>query len=264
MCKALDISRSTYYDTLKQLEREVEADPLEDEIISAFKNSKNIYGALKIKKVLNDKGFVISKRKIRRIMDKHGLVSKYTIQQFKPTKRKVNNDTVENLVNREFNDKQQLEVVVSDLTYVKVANKWHYICVLVDLFNREIIGYSVGSNKTAELVYKAFANANINLNDVELFHTDRGNEFKNKLIEELLTTFNITRSLSRPGNPYDNAVAEATYKTMKTEFINGSIFNTIEELKLQLFDYINWYNNHRIHGGIGYVTPVEYKNRLSS
>ena len=95
------------------------------------------------------------------------------------------------------------------------------------------------------------------LKDIEIFHTDRGNEFKNKLIEEVLETFEIKRSLSKKGCPYDNAVAEATFKVIKTEFAFNKVFGSLEELQMELFDYVNWYNNHRIHGSLNYKTPVE-------
>ena len=87
-----------------------------------------------------------------------------------------------------------------------------------------------------------------NLKDIEIFHTDRGNEFKNKLIEEVLETFEIKRSLSQKGCPYDNTVAEAAFKVIKTEFAFDKVFRSLEELEMELFDYVNWYNNHRIHG----------------
>ena len=104
--------------------------------------------------------------------------------------------------------------------------------LLVDLFNREIIGYSAGSNKDAKLVYKAFASVKTRLNDITLFHTDRGNEFKNKIIDEVLGTFKIKRSLSMKGCPYDNAVAEATFKIFKTEFANNYHFYSLEQLEI--------------------------------
>lgn len=195
MCKVLNIARSTYYDTIEKLDMILEEDPIVDAIVSVFYENRCIYGARKIKKALKKIDIFVSRRKIREIMKQKGLVSKYTVAQYKPTKRTTNDDKIENVVNRKFNDKKQLEVVVSDLTYVRVANKWHYICLLVDLFNREIIGHSVGPNKTAQLVYKPFANTNINLEDIEIFHTDRGSEFKNKIIKEVLETFDITRSL---------------------------------------------------------------------
>lgn len=192
-------------------------------------------------------------------MKKHGLVSNYTKAQFKPHSDKVNESKVANLVNRKFSNQPQMSVIVSDLTYVRVGNKWNYICVLVDLFNRELIGYSSGKNKDAKLVYKAFASIKTNLSNIKVFHTDRGSEFKNNLIDETLKSFNIERSLSMKGCPYDNAVAEATFKIMKTEFINNTVFNSLEELQLKLSDYINWFNNHRIHSSLEYLTPNHYK-----
>jgi len=97
---------------------------------------------------------------------------------------------------------------------------------------------------------------------IKVFHTDRGCEFKNKAIDKLLKDKKIKRSLSKKGCPYDNAVAEATYKVLKTEFINNNTFKTIEELELKLFEYVNWYNNKRIHGSLGYMTPREYKENV--
>src|SRR5690625_1241434 len=92
-----------------------------------------------------------------------------------------------------------------------------------------------------------------------MFHTDRGKEFDNALIDEALNTFGIKRSLSDKGSPYDNAVAEATFKSIKTEFVHGRIFSCQQELELELFDYINWFNNIRIHGSLNYKSPVKYK-----
>ena len=219
-------------------------------------------------------GQQISRRRIGRIMKQEGLVSNYTVAQFKPHKAQCNEDKIENVVNREFDNQEHLNVVVSDLTYVRVGSRWHYLCVLVDLFNREIIGYSSGPNKDAALVKKAFSTVKTNLNQIKIFHTDRGNEFKNQVIDEILNTFEIERSLSMKGCPYDNAVAEATYKVIKTEFVNNRIFETDEQLVYGVADYVNGspgsakhhpqllgngYNNHRIHSSLGYLSPVEYR-----
>lgn len=192
-------------------------------------------------------------------MQENGLVSNYTVKQYKIHKGTCNNDKVENIVHREFDREKTLDVVVSDLTYVNVGGYWNYICLLLDLYNREIIGYAAGKHKDAKLVYKAFSRVQRNLNNIQLFHTDRGNEYKNRIIDKVLETFNVSRSLSAKGCPYDNAAAEATYKIIKTEFAFNRIFNSFEELELELFDYVNWYNNIRIHGSLGYVSPVEYR-----
>ena len=146
-------------------------------------------------------------------------------------KKSCNESEVGNVLNREFKQ-DTLKVVVSDLTYVRVKDKWNYICVFVDLHNREIIGQSAGPNKTADLVHRAFAFVPYDLNEINLFHTDRGNEFKNQLIDETLDVFKIERSLSEKGSPYDNAVAEATFKTIKTEFINNTVFSSLHALEL--------------------------------
>ena len=215
MCKVLNIPRSSYYYEAKQ---KTTGDNLASEIREIFRQSRNNYGTRKIKVELFKKGYTVSRRHIGRIMKQEGLVSSYTVAQYKPHVDKCNESKVENIVNREFSDQPQYNVVVSDLTYVRVGNTWNYICVLVDLFNREIIGYSAGKNKDAALVSKAFSRVNVNLDKIQIFHTDRGNEFKNKLLDE-----------------------------------------TLEQLQYELSDYVNWFNNHRIHSSLGYLTPKEYR-----
>lgn len=160
---------------------------------------------------------------------------------------------------RKFDHQEELTVVVSDLTYVRMNGKWHYICLFVDLFNRETIGQSVGPHKIAELVYKALSSINRRLDLIQMFHTDRGSEFKNKLIDEALDMFGIQRSLSMKGCLYDNAVAEAMFKVVKTEFTNSSHFISLDQLTLELDDYVHWFNKIRIHGALGYKTPLDYR-----
>lgn len=263
MCRFLKISKSTYYFNLKKKEDKIQNN-YDEAVISAFKENKGVYGTRRLKVVLENKGFSLSRRKIKKIMNKHNLISKYTKLSFKNQHNKVNDSQITNLVNRDFNNRLKNEVIVSDLTYVQVNGKWNYICLLIDLFNREIIGHSVGVKKDASLVHQAFMQSNRCLKDIQIFHSDRGNEFNNKIINHLLLAFNINRSLSKKGCPYDNAVAEATFKTFKTEFINDKNFTSLIQLKLELFDYINWYNNIRIHSTLNYLTPVNYQKQMST
>lgn len=130
---------------------------------------------------------------------------------------------------------------------MKVGKDWNYVCFLIDLYNREIVGYSAGERKNAALVQRAFASVKQPLGKIKLFHTDRGSEFKNVGIDELLGKYQINRSLSHKGNPYDNAVAESTFKILKTELMNGKHLHTLEQPALELFDYVHWYNNIRMH-----------------
>ena len=215
MCKFLGISRSLIYYKRKNKRKDIE---LENHIIRIFKESKSNYGSRKIKVELQKLGYQVSLRRIRKYMNLNGLVSNYTVKQFKVHKAKCNEDKIENKLNREFNREE---------------------------------------NKTADLVYKAFSKIKYNLNNINIFHTDRGNEFKNKIIEEVLKTFKIERSLSKKGCPYDNAVAEATYKIIKTEFAFNRVFESFEELEAELFDYVHWYNNIRIHSSLNLII-LEY------
>ena len=256
MCRVLQVNRSTYYYEAKQRPDET---GLSTEITEIFKTSRNNYGTRKIKKELMRTGKQVSRRRIGRIMKQEGLVSNDTTAQFKPQKDTCNESKTENILDRQFQNREYRDAVISDLTYVRVGTHWNYICILVDLFNREIIGYSAGEHKTAELVKEAFQSVEGSLEEIRLFHTDRGNEFKNQTIEELLETFHIERSLSHKGCPYDNAVAEATFKIIKTEFVWNETFASLEELKLKLWDYIHWYNHHRIHSSLGYQTPIQYR-----
>jgi putative transposase len=261
MCVVLKIARSSYYYLLNHDPKFKDDQELVEKIKVIFHKSRRNYGTRKIKRELAKENIVVSRRKIGRIMAQEGLVSRYTVAQFKPAQTSCNEVKIANKLNRKFNDKEAREVVVSDLTYVRVDGKWNYICILLDLHNREIIGYSAGTNKTAELVKEAFMKVSGAISAIQLFHTDRGKEFKNQLIDEMLETFDIDRSLSRKGTPYDNAVAEAGFKIIKTEFINGMFFENLDALKIELFDYVNWYNNHRIHSSLGYLTPVQFRNK---
>ena len=257
MCRVLKIPRSVYYYESRKKDKE---DGLKPEVIEIFKSSRSNYGTRKMKAELRRKGIMTSRRRISRIMKLEGLVSRYTVAQYRPAKSTYNEAETANMLQRDFNNHPCRNAVVNDLTYVRVGMRWNYICILVDLYNREIIGYSTGANKDSRLVFKAFSRVKGNLSAIQIFHTDRGNEFKNSVIEETLEAFGIERSLSRKGSPYDNAVAEATFKIVKTEFVKGNWFETLERLELEFMDYVNWFNNFRIHSSLGYMSPIEYRN----
>ncbi|KJD43303.1 transposase [Paenibacillus terrae] len=256
LCKVLELPRSTYYYKPEPAANEDEQ-KMENAVVDIFRASRNNYGTRKIKVELKKKDIHTSRRKIGRMMKKQGLVSNYTVAQYKPSKNGSNESETQNRLQRQFHQEEPYAVVVSDLTYVRVAGKWHYVCLFVDLFNREMIGFSSGPRKTASLVYQAIASLSVRLDCIQMFHTDRGKEFDNQLISQALETFGVTRSLSAKGCPYDNAVAEATFKIFKTEFANQTHFQSEEQLDVELRDYVHWFNHHRIHGTLGYLTPVE-------
>lgn len=257
MCECLGIHRSIYYSVKdSQASPKKNNEILEEAVKKLFADSRRTYGTRRIRSGLKSEGITASRRKIADIMSKFGLVSKYTKAYFKPHKAHCNEDPLPNVLDRHFDGHAPMEAVVSDLTYVRVGTKWNYICILLDLCRRRIIGFSAGAHKDAKLVARAFASVNGNLSKIRLFHTDRGAEFKNDEIERLLHTFGIERSLSMKGCPYDNAVAEATFKTIKTEFVYDETFDSLSQLQIKLADYVHWYNNIRIHSSLGYSTPV--------
>lgn len=137
------------------------------------------------------------------------LVSVYQQASFKPHSKGKNEAPIPNRLARQFNQEKPLEAIVADLTYVRVGKRWAYVCLIIDLYNREIIGLSVGWQKAAELVKQAIQSIPYALTKVNLFHSDRGKKFDNHLIDEVLGAFGITRSLSQAGCPYDNAVSES-------------------------------------------------------
>ena len=265
MCKLLKVSRSLVYYHLNNKESNTsdEDSEIEKHIIKIFHRSRNNYGTRKIKVELKNLGYQVSRRRIAGIMGENALVSNYTVAQYKVHNKGCNEAKVSNIVDRQFDDRAKLEVAVSDLTYVRVGGKWNYVCTLVDLSNREVIGYSAGPNKDASLIEKALLRCRYSLNDIMVFHSDRGREYDNIKIDNILKTFKIERSLSRKGNPYDNAVSEAMNKVLKTEFIYQNKFDNLDELELQLAEYVYWYNHIRIHGSLGYISPIEYRSKVS-
>ena len=185
MSKFLGIPRSLVYyhinkeENTENLEKE---ELLTKEIKEIFRKGKNNYGSRKIKVELAKKGFLISRRKISRIMKENGLISNYTVKQYKALKSSCNGKEIPNIIDRKFDKRKILEATVSDLTYVKVRGRWNYICSIIDLNNREIIGYAAGSNKDANLVKEAIYSIRYPLNKIKIFHTDREKEFDNKSI----------------------------------------------------------------------------------
>jgi transposase InsO family protein len=261
MCKLLGVTRSLVY--YKPKARKVDT-VAENAVIEEFRASRGVYGTRKLKHAIKRRKLPLrlSRRKIGNIMEKYGLVSKYIRKRKNSRKKQVNEDENPNIIKREFGNRDILEVVVSDLTYVRVNNKWHYICLLIDLAAREIIGHAAGRSKDAKLVRTAFYRIKADIRKIHIFHTDRGSEFKNEIIDEIIAAFGIDRSLSAKGAPIDNAVAESMYNILKTEFIFDETFDDLDDLELKLFDYVNWYNNVRLHGELGYLTPIEYKAQL--
>ena len=258
-CRLLGVARSTYYSMRSRADRPDAPDPAAPAVVAAHAASKGRYGSRKIKASLERSGVTVSRRRVCRIMRENGLVSAYGRKRFKVHPGAVNEADVPNVVARGFGGRAPRTHICSDLTYVRVGASWNYVCLLVDLYNREIVGHSAGPRKDARLVKSAFATLSFPISDIEVFHTDRGSEFDNAEIDLMLEAFGIERSLSAKGCPYDNAVDESTNRILKAELVHRETFGTTRELRAKLSDYVHWYNNFRIHSTLGYMSPVEFR-----
>ena len=258
-CEILGVPRSTYYYLRSRPEPPPAPDPVEPDVLAVHAESKGRYGARKVKASLERRGVVASRRRISCIMRENGLSSAYGRKRFKAHPGKPNEAELPNVLDRSFDGYAPRTHVCSDLTYVRAGGSWCYVCLLVDLYNREIVGCSAGSSKGAKLVKAAFATLEFPISDIEVFHTDRGSEFDNAEIDLMLETFGIERSLSAKGCPYDNAVDESTNKILKAELVYRDSFSGLRDLQAKLSDYVHWYNNFRIHSTLGYMSPVEFR-----
>lgn len=258
-CEILGVPRSTYYYLRSRPEPPPAPDPVEPDVLAVHAESKGRYGARKVKASLERRGVVASRRRISRIMRENGLSSAYGRKRFKAHPGKPNEAELPNVLDRSFDGYAPRTHVCSDLTYVRAGGSWCYVRLLVDLYNREIVGHSAGSSKGAKLVKAAFATLEFPISDIEVFHTDRGSEFDNAEIDLMLETFGIERSLSAKGCPYDNAVDESTNKILKAELVYRDSFSDLRDLQAKLSDYVHWYNNLRIHSTLGYMSPVEFR-----
>ncbi|WP_302694884.1 IS3 family transposase [uncultured Bifidobacterium sp.] len=256
-CRILGVPRSTYYWMIEHPEAE-RVDPIAGDVHAIWRDSHERYGARKIKAALERRGVTASRRRIVDIMKRRGMTSAYARRTFKPHKTRVNEARLANILDREFDGYEPRTHLAGDLTYVRVGGKWAYVCLLIDLANRSIAGHSADTSRTADLVMAAFATLDFPLTEVEVFHTDRGSEFDNAKIDELLDVFDIRRSLSRKGNPYDNAVVESTNRLLKKELIYRNHYTSLEQLRSDLNDYVWWFNNQRLHSTLGYRSPNEF------
>lgn len=234
-------------------------DPAAEEVATAFEESRGRCGAGKIKASLARTGIVLGRRRIGRIMKGKGLVSAYADAKIQPSRSSAGEADVPDIVDRELDGRSPRTHVVSDLAYVRVGARRCYACLLIDLHNREIVGHAVGERKDAGLARSAFAALGFPLDDMEVFHADRGPEFNNAAIDELLDVLEIKRSPSAKGCPYDNSVDGSANKMLQVGFVYRERFSTLRELQAKLSDYVNRYNRVRLHSTLGYMSPVEFR-----
>lgn len=265
MCEALDIPKSTYYQSLNKTEsnRDRENCEFTEKIIRIYEESKKRYGAPKIHEILEKQGHKISLKRVQRLMKKTDIRS-IIVKKFRPTPSKEKVAERENIINRDFTTTTINQKWVGDITYIHtLRDGWCYLASVLDLHSKKVIGYSFGRSMTTELVEKALENAYVTQkpNDGVVFHSDLGSQYTSDAFAEKIQSYKMTHSFSHKGSPYDNACMESFHAILKKEEVNHVQYLDFNAARVELFKYIEgWYNRKRIHGSIGYLTPQEMED----
>lgn len=266
LCEALNISNSCYYRWLNIGDRVMDKLQLDNQkyallIKEIFERSSQTYGSTRIKKALERKGHFISRKRVSRIMVANGWKSKHQ-RLFRYCSSNSAATDVPNLLNQQFEAKRLNEIWVSDLTYIPTIEGWIYLTIVLDLYDRKIISWTLSPERTASTTtvpawQKALENRPIT--QPLIFHSDRGVEYTcNAFQEELENNPHVSISRSRQGNCWDNAVAESLFKTIKVELLQDYTFDSLEQATVLISQYIdNWYNQERLHSALNYQTPKE-------
>lgn len=269
MCSVFSVSRSGYYNWLvgKPSKRILENKEITSRIISIFNNSKSTYGSPMITEALKRESVKVSRPRVARLMKQAKIQSKRKRKFLVTTDSNHKYPVVENKLNRNFKSDELAKAWVSDITYIPTLQGWLYLTTVIDLADRKVIGWALSETMKASdtcIAALRMAVQNRPITKELIFHSDRGIQYAcTEFITYLEDNKNISRSMSRKGNCWDNAVAESFFKTLKCDSVYGRKFKTLNEAKVFIFEYIEiWYNRKRLHSSLGYRTPVEMEEYL--
>jgi len=264
MCQALQVSRSGYYAWLHRPEsnRAISNKLLIKEIKRVYQNSRRTYGYPRVARQLRNEGISCSRNRVAKLMSENGIVAK-TKRKFKATTDSKHDFPVaKNLLKQNFFADKPNQVWVADITYIPTGEGWLYLAAIVDLFNREIVGWAMDKTMARELVLKALKQAVGRKRPPAglIHHSDQGKQYASFDYQQAIKDFGITTSMSRKGNCYDNACIESFFGTLKRELIYGSRYKSRADARLAIFEYIEvFYNRIRLHSTLNYMSPVEYE-----
>lgn len=268
MCRVLDVSRSGYYDWVERgvSQREQRQEELLSEIKEVHEDSRGTYGSPRILRALKSNGRAVNHKTVESIMKKNAIRAK-TKKKFKQTtdsKHKL--PVAPNLLDREFSPKKPNLVWVTDITYCATDEGWMYLATYIDLFSRKVVGWSMSSRMTADLVIDAFRMGIFRQKRAPLMvHSDRGSQYASEAFRKELEKHRCMRSMSKKGDCWDNAVAESFFGTLKTELVQHEKYKTREEARLSIFDYIEtFYNRKRLHSHLNYLPPEEFEKSMET
>lgn len=268
MARLLNVQRSGFYAFRKRKDspRRTANLILLRKIVEIFEENESTYGADKIRKELGRQGIFCGNERVRRLMKIAGIQGKTRQRSVRFCTTNSDHDLplCENLLNRRFKADRPNQVWVSDITYVRTSQGWLYLCIILDLFSRKIVGWSMREHMQASLVVSAYRMAVRTRKPLRelMFHSDRGVQYASAEFRNELHDF-VNQSMSRKGNCLDNAVAESFFANLKVE--SDRPFATRDQARSSIFQYIEmFYNRKRLHSSLGYVTPEEFERRYAA
>lgn len=266
MCRLLSASRSGYHRWIKRKlsAREFENRRLVEIIVFHYKKSKRTYGLPRILAAIRRQVLKVNKKRVARLMRENNIKAK-TKRRFKVTTVQNSKASAsENLLNQNFTASSENKIWTGDITYLWTKQGWLYLAVVMDIYSRKIVGWSIDSSLSAELVIRALMMAIVHRNPLRgiIFHSDRGSQYTSSSFRSILKNYGIVQSMSSTGNCYDNAITESFFHTLKTELTYWEKYQTRDEAKGSIFEYIEInYNRRRLHSSLGYLSPVEFEEK---
>lgn len=264
------VSKSGYYEYVhrRKSNAQIEREALEGFVADVFERHHARYGYRRINQELRRAGIFVSEKRVPRIMRRLGLVAKGATRKHSVQKRVEPGDPRLNLVERVFAVNERNRLWAGDITYVPTSEGWLYLAAVIDAFSRKVVGWSMSDRITEKVAIDAIEQAVGRERPPDdgslVFHDDQGAQYTSKAFRRCLDSHGITQSVSRPGTPLGNAVAESFFKTLKRELVKGRGYKTKGEAKQDIFKYIElYYNAVRMHSTLGYVSPVEYERRCA-
>ena len=264
MCRTLAVSSSGYYAWAARPEsrRSAENRRLVSEIRVIHAESRATYGSPRVHATLTARGQRVGANRVARLMRVSHLRAK-TVKRWRATTDSSHTLPVAaNTLNRQFTIERPNRVWAGDITYIRTAEGWLYLAVVLDLYSRRVIAWGMGSRLTQDLVTAALTMAVEHRRPAGgvLHHTDRGSQYAATTYRELLASHGLTASMSRRGNCWDNAVVESFFHTLKTELVHHRRYRTREDATQDIFEWIEvFYNRVRRHSTLGYRSPAEFE-----
>lgn len=271
MCRVLEVSAAGYYAWKRRApstRARVDA-VLLDRMHKHHAQSRQTYGRLRLHAALRNEGIRISGKRVRRLMQQGGIVVR-TRRRYKATTNSAHRLPVaQNLLDRRFDVRKvgrRDRFWAGDITYIATREGWLYLAVLLDLYSRRVVGWSMSHEMNAQLVVNAFHMAVGRRRPPTeiILHSDRGSQYASALFQAAIARHGFICSMSRKANCWDNAVVESFNATIKTELIHRSVWDTREQARAAVYEYIEtWYNRERLHETLGYRSPAQFEDQES-